>query len=377
MEDVVSIRVALVGGGFALHTQLPAFRRVPGVLVTDLVGRDRERVRRLAAQHEIPRSSVSLAETLGRDDIDLVCVTTPPDLHREMAEASLRAGKHVLCEKPLALDAGQGESMCRVAAAARRLACVDHQLRFAPNLVRLRQLLRDGYVGRPLHAELQLRIGSRLDRRRPHDWWSESRRGGGALGALGSHAIDLLRWFLGDVHSVGAALAAYVGERYRSGDMAPARVDSDDHAAFMLRFAGAPPVIASVVVSAVSHRAAGLRLELFGDAGMLRFDEAARLWGSRRDAEARSESAQPPLEDLTWREPVGAEDLRSVPDTLFGRSFLLFARAMVATLEGGGDAVPGAATFADGLAVQRVLDAAGVASRERRWVDVPMASLED
>lgn len=365
----MSLQVALVGTGFALHTQLPAFRRVAGAEVSDLVGRDPERTRRLAAVHGIPRWSVDLDAVLRRSEVQLVCISTPPDLHRAMAEAALRAGKHVLCEKPMALDTTEATSMLRVAAEAPGLACIDHQLRFAPNLVRCRRLLADGYLGHALHAELTLRVGSRLDPRRAHDWWSEARRGGGALGALGSHAIDLLRWLFGEVRGVCGELSTFFRERHRPGELRPSWVDSDDFAAFLLRFAKDATPRASVVVSTVAHRSAGLRLELYGSDGLLRLDEQGRLWGSRRDPGARHAVEQPPLEELSQRDTLTEADLRAVPDTLFGRAFLYLARELTGALTRA-QPLPQAANFADGLAVQRVLDAVRTAARERRWVEL-------
>src|SRR5262245_10859632 len=98
-----TVGIALVGTGFAVHVQLPVFRSVPGAAVRMLVGRDAARTVAIASRVGIADASDRLEAALRRDDIHLVCIATPPDLHRPMAEEALAAGKAVLCEKPMAL----------------------------------------------------------------------------------------------------------------------------------------------------------------------------------------------------------------------------------------------------------------------------------
>jgi predicted dehydrogenase len=126
------VGIALVGTGFGLRTQLPVLRLVPGAVVRALVGRDATRSADLARAHQIPFASDRLDAALARDDIQLVCISTPPDLHRAMSEAALAAGKAVLC-KTVALDATQAAAMATAARRSGQLALIDHQMRFAPS----------------------------------------------------------------------------------------------------------------------------------------------------------------------------------------------------------------------------------------------------
>ena len=369
------VRIALVGTGFTLHTQLPAFRQVPQALVTHLLGRDLEKTQRLAAEHHIDHCGTSLTAILEGGAVDLVCVTTPVDLHRSLSEESLRAGVAVLCEKPMALNAAEAEAMCLAAEQSACLALLDHQLRFSPNLDKLRRLLRDGYIGRPLHVELALRVGGYLDGRRLHNWWSEEKRGGGVLGALGSHMIDLLRWILGEVHAVCGTQHTFVAERPVADAVERRAVTSDDHAAFWLVL-GDHRVHASVTVSVVAHATDALRLEISGQNGMLRLDTESHLWGSRRDPEisVAQETRSPELLDAD--DPLSVEQRRHVPDSVFGQAFAVYAghivRGLAERMERPWQQGPlrQAATFRDGLAVQRVLDALRSSHRERRWIDL-------
>lgn len=354
-----TVRIALVGGGFALRTQLPAFRRVPGTEVRCLVGHDPMRTEALARQHGIPVWSIDLAAALQDPSLDLVCVSTPPDLHRHQAELALRAGKHVLCEKPMALDAGQAESMCETAAASKRLALVDHELRFSPGIVKLRRLVREGYVGAPLHVQATVFSDGWLDRNRPFGWWNQSNRGGGVLGALGSHVFDLLLWIFGDVRDVTCFSHTFVEERARAGDLRLQSADAEDYVLLGLRL-GKRPVHAQVLASVVAHRGGGLRVEVHGDEGVLVHDAEGFLRGSRRDP-ARSREPSP-LESLV--EPADAERLWA--DTLWDRAFAVLGGEIVRSVREGSPVVPEAADFAAGLAVQRVLDAARLSAASGR-----------
>ena len=370
------LRVALVGTGFTLNTQLPAFRLLPQVTVTDLVGRDAAKTQGLAQQHGIQHASTSLDTVLQRGDIDLACITTPVDLHRNMAEQCLHAGVAVLCEKPMAMDVDEAASMQAVAQQSGQIALIDHQLRYSPNLARMRRLLHDGYLGKPLHVELVLRVAGRLDPRRTHDWWSEAARGGGVLGALGSHMIDQLRWLFGEIHSVCGTERTFVPERPQPGSLELRPVDSDDFASFSL-VVGPHRLHASVVLSVVAHATDAMRLEVFGDHGMLRLDENSNLFGSRWDRSVTGGGDAAGQERLNADEPISQADMRQVPDSLFGRAFVLFTRQLVMALQAPQATTPAtdplrdAATFADGLAVQHVLDALRRSHRERRWVDLP------
>jgi len=365
----MAVGIALVGTGFALHVQLPVFQSVRGARVRALVGRDPRRTAALASEYGIARAAVRLGDVLADPAIDLVCVSTPPESHCELACEALAAGKHVLCEKPMALDAAQARIMEQAAAYARgRLAIVDHQLRFAPAVLKLRHLLAEQYLGTPFDAQIDVATPRWLDAARPHSWWQDRARGGGALGAFGSHAVDLLRWLFGEVEAVSALLHTFVRERIATGELRPRAVDADDWAALWLRFGGTQPVLGTIRLSAVAHRGLGFALAIQGSEGTLRLDAEGRLWGSRRDPAA----AEAPLEPLDDPETLPEDQRRALPDSPWARAFVPAARAIVAAVEAGG-LPPGAASFADGRAVQQVLDAARASAAETRGWMAPSA----
>ncbi len=363
----MAVGIALVGTGFALNVQLPAFRLIPGAEIRALVGRDPARTEALARRHGIARSSTQLEAVLSDAAIDLICISTPPDTHRTLALAALAAGKHVLCEKPMALDAGEAAVMTAAARAARGFALIDHQLRFAPSVVRLRRLIADGFVGTPLYAQWDLATPRWLDHSRPHSWWQERQRGGGALGAFGSHAVDLFRWLFGDIAAAAGVLRTFVPERAAAGELRPRAVDADDWAAFWLCTSGPHALQIVINLSAVAHRGEGFHVVIQGTEGALKLDTEMRLWGSRRDPSA----PDAPFDLLSEPDPLAAEVRQILPDSPWALAFVHSARALVQAIEAGHEPPASAATFADGQAVQDVLDAVRQSHQSGAWVALP------
>jgi predicted dehydrogenase len=349
-----TIGIGIIGTGFARSTQLPAFRACAGARVVAVASGHRENAESVAREFGIPVVASDWREVVGRDDVDLVCITTPPLTHAEMSTSALDAGKAVLCEKPMALNAEETEAMRRRARESGRLALIDHELRFLPARRRMREMIRGGEIGRVRHTKFLFRSDSRASADAAWSWWSDERAGGGALGAIGSHALDALHWLLGaQVSHVSASLAAHVRERRDPVSGEARQVTSDDEASLLLNFADAETTERATGAVCLSMTEAGKMehsVSVFGSEGALKIEGAGQLWHARVGAgewrEVETEAA--PL----------AEGLR---DSEWSRGFTVFAREIVAALAEGRTTVDGAATFDDGHRTQLVLDAARAA----------------
>jgi predicted dehydrogenase len=341
------LRVGVIGTGFGAVVQIPAFRAHPRVEVVAVASSRPGKAREVADRFEVPRAFDDW-QALVDADLDLVSITTPPHLHRPMALAALARRQHVLCEKPMALSAEEARAMTEAAERAGVAAVIDHELRLNPNRRHAAGLLADGYVGRPRHALVTLAATMRADPSRPWTWWSDAAQGGGHLGAVGSHQVDLLRYWLGEIVAVTGGVETFVGERPHP-DGGRRRVTADDFTTFALRFASG--AVATVVLTAVATRPLGPRIEVWGDAGALWLDEEERLWGARAGGAA---------EELTRPETLAAPRGMEYA-SLWGLSFVRLVDHLVAATLDGAPLAP-LATFRDGLAVQRVLDAVRRAS---------------
>ncbi len=349
-------RLGIIGVGWGARVQIPAFRAT-GWDIVAICGRTEEKVQRIAAQHNIPHVFTDYHLLVNLPQVDLVSIVTPPAWHKEMTLAALRAGKHVLCEKPTALNAEEARAMWQAAAATDRIAIIDHELRFLPTRQRMHRLIREGYIGDLYHVTYTYRSGFRRDPARPWNWWSDAAQGGGILGALGSHMVDALRWWFGEITEVTGTLATFVRERLdpETGQMRP--VTADDYAAFVARFGH--DGYAEVSISAVAAGSAQ-RVVAHGSEGMLLLDEEGKLWGIRYEESG-------PMHDFTLpdRHPAHPRDL---PETPFPMATVHLAEALVrAVRDGDLSWLEPAATFEDGLHNQEVLDAVRRAHTTRQW----------
>lgn len=332
--------VGIIGTGWGARVQVPAFRSV-GLDVVALAGSRADKTARIAGELAVPWSTDTWQALLARPDVAVVSIVTPPSLHRDMALLALEAGKHVLCEKPTALDVFEAEVMLAAAMDhPDQLALIDHELRFLPALRLARTLIAQGEIGVVRHADLRSVTHSRSDPQRPWNWWSDAAQGGGVLGAIGSHQIDLLRYLLNaEVATAYGITHTFVTERFAANDVLQP-VTSDDYAAATLRFVGGP--VATITASVIAPYSEPHSVTIYGSTALLRFCDGRLLRSSGAD-----------VVDITPPHHVG------FPAGIIGdfpQATVYLGAALKMALEGNPTALAPAATFADGLATQQVLD---------------------
>jgi len=344
------IGIGIIGTGFGRRVQIPAFAVCDSAEVVSVASASIENARAAAEEFRIGHSTDDWKETVSRDDVDLVCITTPPKLHREMTLFALERGKHILCEKPMAMNVEEAEEMTSAAKGVQVLALIDHELRFQPGRQKAYSLLREGAIGKIRHAKYNFRAPHRGDPNLPWNWWSDIDQGGGSLGAVNSHIIDSFNWFLGaEISSVICQLQSHVKKRPLP-DGGFRDVTTDDEANMILRFNDGPltdDATGLVSVSMTEQPNYKNYIEFFGTEGAIKVEHR----GDAYIAEAGEED---------WQE-IEVElgiPLPNVADTGFSRGFMDFAPKIVEAIIQGKTEIEYAATFNDGVAVQKVLDAA-------------------
>lgn len=335
-----------------------------------ICGRDRTAVEAAAGRHGWAAAETDWRALIARDDVQLVDICTPGDSHAEIAVAALEAGKHVLCEKPLANTVDEALVMTAAAeraAALGRTAMVGFNYRRVPALAHARRLIADGRIGTLRHIRAAYLQDWLTDPASPLTWrLKKERAGSGALGDLGAHVVDLAQFLAGEpLVAVSAVCETFVRERplpaAPSGGLGggaaaggTGAVTVDDAAVFNGRLASGALASFEVTRMAAGRKNA-LRLEINGERGSLAFDlerlnelsfhdhtEPAATAGFRRVLV--TEPDHPYLE--AWWPPghtLGYE-----------HTFVHQARDVIHTIAGGTPPVP---SFADGLQVQRVLAA--------------------
>ncbi|MEP6707710.1 MAG: Gfo/Idh/MocA family oxidoreductase [Pyrinomonadaceae bacterium] len=363
MSDKEIIRIGIIGAGFARTTQIPAFKACAGARITAITSAHRERAAEVAREFGIEHVTTDWRELVARDGVDLVSIVTPVVTHGEMTLAALGQGKAVLCEKPMAMNAAEALRMTERAREAEVLALIDHELRFLPGRIEMREMLRRGELGRVRHAKLTFRSDARADPERPWNWWSDEAQGGGALGAIGSHIIDAFRWLLdSEVSQVFCNLATHISERVERDGSQPRPVTSDDEANLILRFADSDLTLGTTGTASMSMVEPGKsehRLEIFGSSGALMIEEGGDLWHSN-------------VGDGEWKriETGRGELAPGMREGGWSRGFTVFSREIVKALGEGRTTVAGAATFEDGYRTQLVLDAAHRSHESGCWAEI-------
>ena len=181
------IGVGLIGTGFARSSQAPAISVCEGAELVAVCSGHYENALAVAEEHDIEHACENYEQLLALDDVSLVVVSTPPFLHHPITMAALEAGKHVICEKPMAMNAREAKEMTeRAALRPNQLAIIDHELRFNPTWRRMKELVDGGFLGEFHHVNVMISTGFRHSLQRPWSWWSQKEAGGGLLGALGS-----------------------------------------------------------------------------------------------------------------------------------------------------------------------------------------------
>ncbi|GAP77393.1 MULTISPECIES: Gfo/Idh/MocA family protein [Brachybacterium] len=272
--------VALIGYAFMGRAHSQAWRTVgaafdvPPIARRVLVGRDEQAVAEAARRLDWEEHATDWREAITRDDVDIVDICTPGFLHAEIAIAALEAGKHVLCEKPLANDPAEAERMVEAARAARergQVAALGHTYRRVPALAHARDLVAAGRLGEIRQIRASYLQDWLVDSEAGMTWrLRKETAGSGALGDIGSHAIDQIQFITGQqVTAVRGRLATMVPER--PGPDGPEPVTVDDAAWATLDLDGG--AIASVEASRMATGAKNeLSVEVYGTRGALRFD---------------------------------------------------------------------------------------------------------
>ncbi|MFI5562567.1 Gfo/Idh/MocA family protein [Amycolatopsis japonica] len=378
-----TIGIGMVGHAFMGAVHSHAWRSVHRFFTQPLIprlavlgGRDEVRAKAAAERFGWEDVETDWRALIARDDVDLVDICTPGDSHAEIAIAALEAGKHVLCEKPLANTLAEAEAMAEAAAKARAngvRSMVAFNYRRVPALAHARKLVASGALGEIRHVRSVYLQDWLSDAQAPMTWrLHKDKAGSGALGDLGAHIVDAAQFVTGDtITGVSALTNTFVKER-PDGDGGTGRVTVDDTALFLGRFAGGAVASFEATRFALGRKNA-MRLEINGSKASLAFDFESMNELSFFDG------GQPPTEAGFRRILVTEPEHPYVgvwwpPGHLLGyeHTFTNEVADLLTAIGEGKDPEP---SFEDGLRVQQVLDAVErSASDEARWTAVPVVT---
>ncbi|GIO29182.1 MULTISPECIES: Gfo/Idh/MocA family protein [Paenibacillus] len=378
------IRVGMVGYKFMGKAHSHAYRDIPmffpGVVqpvMQAICGRDADGVSQAAKQFGWQDYVTDWKELIGRDDIDLIDINAPSDMHKEIALAAAKAGKHLLCEKPLALTLQDSREMLAAAEAAGVKHMVGFNYRFAPAVQLARKLIQEGRLGQIYHFRGWFLQDWIIDPEFPLVWrLQKDIAGSGSHGDLGAHIIDLAHFLVGDIEEVIGMSETFIKERPLPGSMSglsakgnqsdeKGPVTVDDATLFLAKFANGALGSFEATRFAAGHRCTN-SFEINGSKGSLKFDfermnelqvyfteDDEDVQGFRRvlatdPAHAYAEAWWPPGHTIG-----------------FEHTFIHETVELLQAIREDRQPVP---NFADGVKCQQVLEAVDLSIAERRWV---------
>jgi predicted dehydrogenase len=360
-DGTETVGVVVVGTGFGCLTHVPALRAA-GFEVLGLVGRDAARTGVRARRFGIPHAFTSLADALALPGVAAVTIATPPHSHAPLTLEALAAGKHVLCEKPLARDATEAATMLEAAEAGGLVHLVGAEFRWATGQRLAARAVADGAIGQPRMATFLLHIPLLADPdAEVPAWWSDRSQGGGWLGAHATHLIDQVRSSLGEFEAVSAGLVN-VSERDWSGEDA-----------YTLHFRLRTGVDGVLQSSAASWGPMLIHTRIAGTEGTLSIaGDSVHVADSRGErtlavpADMVAQTPVPPPSDLlvTAYDLLHSTGIDLAPYTALAGAFRRRILGLAVEAE------PALPTFADGMAAMAVLDAARRSAAGSGWEPV-------
>jgi predicted dehydrogenase len=361
------VRIGVAGTSWwADAMYLPALAAHPLADVRAVVGGSRrDNTREFAARWGIPATYDTMEAMLDAEPLDAVLVLTPNDVHYAVAMAAVERGLHVLCEKPLALSAPEARAMAEAAERAGVITMVPFTYRFMPVNRYVKELVDDGYIGRPYHLDMRYFTG--YGRSGAYMWrFDAGVAGSGVSGDIGSHFVYLARWYFGEVEAV-TAVYTHVVPRAPRPDGSTYAV-SDDSAMILLEFANGATGNIHVTSLAYEPGDFGQRhdMDLHGSGGTVHtttdWINVQRLEGCR---EGEAATHPLPIPDHIWGD-ARRDDVHDTYKDVFRQQDNMTRAFVTAVAEGR----PASPDFADGLAIQRIIDAAGLSAREGRRVRI-------
>jgi predicted dehydrogenase len=348
MPQVVPVRLGVIGAGGYMNTHMEAYREFDGVEVVAFCRRSPDALAEAQKKWDVPHGFTDYRDLLSMDGLDAVVIVTPTHTHREIALDAIAAGKHVLCEKPLAMTAADSREMLGAAEVAGIVHATNFNQRGRTPVGRMQRYIAEGYVGRPYHLNIWWGMTQNLEARPGVvSWRFRPEFGGGTVYEL-VHVLDMALFLFGDVKRICALLST--SESHRAFADVPEGMDVTvpDSSAYLIEFdSGATGVIhVSFVTRGLSPDCPGphvtaARVEVSGDNGRI--------------------------------ETVGLEDLRGVSGGFGvlemlnpGSPYPLPYEQFIGAIRGG---PPVRSTFEAGVKAAELVDAVYVSANESRWVE--------
>ena len=262
------LNIAIAGTGFGAAVHLPALRYSDNLKAFSFFHHKQSKKEEIEKKYGLKCYS-NWIELISNKSIDGIIIATPPESRFKLAKEALKNKKHLLLEKPVAITSEEIEELQRIALKDNLSVCVDFEYRVVPHFLQAKEIIDQNKLGNIFLIKLDWIMSSRSNPEREWNWYSLSEKGGGVVGALGTHAFDILHWFFGYIKNVSAQISTSITKRPKynqmfdvtSEDICLANIEIED-------YLGAS-IPCQVSLSSVSKNGSGFNLEIYGSDGSL------------------------------------------------------------------------------------------------------------
>ena len=264
------LRIAIAGLGFGESVHIPASLSNKNIELVGLWHPRPERLKEACNKHNL--CAYETWEDLVNDsEIEGIIIATPPAPRYELALEAIKAGKHLLLEKPTCLNSDEAMDLQRNALKKNLKVAVDYEYRAVPLFMQAERIINEEKLDEPYLVKLDWLMSSRANPDRPWNWYSDEKAGGGVLGALGTHAFDIIHWLIGPTHSLSSINSSSIKERFCPQSKTIKKVTSEDVSISQLQIKSIHNnlIPCQVNLSAVSKQSKGFSLEIYGKNGTL------------------------------------------------------------------------------------------------------------
>ena len=262
--------ISIAGAGFGKNVHLAALQSSEYLNPISFYHPDKSKSKEI--QHQTGLKCFNNWETvINQKNIDGIIIATPPGVRYELAKEALLNKKHILLEKPVALHSYEIEELLRISLKNNLSVCVDFEYRAVPLFMQTKKILDSNILGNIYLIKLDWLMGSRADPRRNWNWYSQSEMGGGIIGALGTHAIDIIHWFFGEIKKVSAINSISIKERPNCKNNELIKVTSEDVclANMDINNFNNSTIPCQLSLSSIAKNGRGFSLEIYGSEGSL------------------------------------------------------------------------------------------------------------
>ncbi|NUN64868.1 Gfo/Idh/MocA family oxidoreductase [Pseudanabaena biceps] len=357
------IGVGIIGTGFGQLIHIPALQIHPDTEVAAIYHRDRNKAQQIADKFGVAYACDRLEDLLANPAVQAVTISTPPSFHYAQAAMAIAAGKHILLEKPVTMNAQEAISLHQLAQEKQVIAATDFEFRCVPQWQYLKHLLDQNHVGKKRLIKIEWLVQGRANPNRIWNWYSQKEFGGGALGAIGSHSFDYVRWLFGDIKSLCGHLSTRLNER-PDADGNLRAVDADDSCNILLELADGTPC--NISLSTVTHRGRGHWVTVYGENGTLVLGSSNQSdyvhgFSLRQGKLDRAEMEVMPIPQ-EYDFPKTYSDGRLAP-------VLAICDRWIKAIQSGSPMTP---SLYEGVWSQILMDLTRTSHHQRRWLDVPL-----